>query len=229
MPPGFGSLLLASLVWFGIHPLVAGSRLRSVLVARLGENAFRGLFSALSLGALVWVVRAYAEAPFWPVWFAPRPIRWLPLLVMPWALILLVGAFTVPNPTAVSGEKALGSESAARGVLRITRHPFLWAVVLWAVVHMLVNGDVASLLFFGSFAATAWVGTFDIDRKRSAHSPSEWQAYRSQTSSVPFGALLEGRNRLVARELLVPVVVGLVVTAGLLVFHGSLFGAPALP
>lgn len=229
MPPGFGPLVLASLAWFGLHPLVAGSRLRAVLVARIGENGFKGLFSLLSVASLVWLVRAYGDAPFWPVWFAPRPIRWLPLLVMPGALVLLVGAFTVPNPTAVAGEKALTGEKTARGVLRITRHPFLWGVVLWAAVHLLVNGDLASLLFFGSLGATAWVGTLDIDRKRRAHSPAAWQAYCAETSSVPFGALVEGRNRLVGRELLVPVLAGVALTAVLLAFHGSLFGAPALP
>lgn len=227
--PEFTSLVAAAALWFGIHPVIAGSRLRDRCVGRLGEGGFRGLFSLLSLVALVWLVHAYSRAPFYPLWFAPRPVYYVVLLLMPLAVLLLAGAFLVPNPTAVGAEKVLERPEPARGALRITRHPFLWAVVLWGTAHVLVNGDVASLLFFGSLALTALVGTFDIDRKRQRAAPEAWERYRAITSSIPFAALAEGRNKLVVRELVKPLLVAIVLTGLVLHFHASWFGVSPLP
>jgi uncharacterized membrane protein len=214
-------------VWFGIHPVIAGSKIRWALVARVGENAFRALFSLLSAGALTLLLWQYSRAAFYPLWFAPGGVRHLPLLIVPVGLLLFVGSFTVPNPTVVRGERLLDKE--ARGVLRITRHPFLWGVLLWAVAHMLVNGDVAALLFFGSFALTAVVGAFDIDRKRRTTNPEEWARFAAATSNLPFAAIVSGRNRLALRELALPLALTGLLSALLLYFHGPLFGASALP
>src|SRR5450432_928851 len=133
----FERLALASFVWFGIHAFVAGSELRWFLVQRLGQRAFAGIFSIVSLASLWFLIDSYRKASFYPLWFAPRPIHWLPLVVMPLALMLLVGGFSVPNPTALGAERVLQRTDAARGVLRITRHPFLWSVALWSGAHIL--------------------------------------------------------------------------------------------
>src|SRR5207249_3906558 len=126
----FERLALAAFLWFAIHAFIAGSELRWVLSRRLGEVGFRGFFSVLSLASLLFLIQAYRRAGFYPLWFAPKPIHWLPLVVMPLVLALIVGAFSVPNPTLVGAEKILERTDAARGVLRITRHPFLWGVAL---------------------------------------------------------------------------------------------------
>ncbi|MBN33412.1 MAG: hypothetical protein CMM46_01300 [Rhodospirillaceae bacterium] len=55
-----------------------------------------------------------------------------------------------PNPSSVGSEKALERENAAGGIFSITRHPLLWGIALWALAHLIANGDVASLLFFAS-------------------------------------------------------------------------------
>lgn len=227
--PDFTSLAAAAALWFAIHPLIAGSRMRDHLAGRLGEAGFRGLFSLLSLATLVWLIRAYSSAAFYPLWFAPRPVYYVVLLLMPVAFVLLAGAFLVPNPTAVGAVHVLDRSEPARGALRISRHPFLWAVVVWGTAHVMVNGDVASLLFFGSLALTGLVGTFDIDRKRARAAPEAWARYRAVTSSIPFAAIAEGRNKLVLRELVKPLLIATVLTAVLLHFHASWFGASALP
>ncbi|HEY0464926.1 MAG TPA: NnrU family protein, partial [Polyangiaceae bacterium] len=127
----FERLALASFAWFAIHAFIAGSELRWWLVQRIGQRGFSAFFSLLSLASLLFLIDAYRKAAFYPLWFSPRIIHFLPLLVMPLSLMLLVGAFSVPNPTAVGAKKVLERTDAARGVLRITRHPFLWATVLW--------------------------------------------------------------------------------------------------
>ena len=71
-----------------------------LLAKRLGERGFRALFSVLSLAALLFLVDSYRKAAFYPLWFSPKAIHWLPLFVMPLSLVLVVGAFSVPNATA---------------------------------------------------------------------------------------------------------------------------------
>lgn len=224
-----GRLALAAFCFFALHAFVSGTRLRDALRRVLGEGPFRGLFSLSTLAALVWLWRAYRSSPCAPLWVLPRAFEWLPLAVMPIALFLVVGAFTVRNPTAIGGEQSLSSAEPARGALRITRHPFLWGVMLWSSVHALVLGSTAGLLFFGSFFVTAALGTRSIDRKRARANTEGWQSYLALTSNVPLLAVIAGRNTLRPRELLVPVVVALVLLAVLLVSHRWLFGVSPLP
>jgi uncharacterized membrane protein len=84
----------------------------------------------------------------------------------------------------------------AKGIVRITRHPFLWGVALWAIVHLIVNGDLASFILFGSLLALALGGTVSIDAKRRRVFPDQWAQFASATSIVPFAAIITGRNRL---------------------------------
>jgi uncharacterized membrane protein len=222
-------LSAASALWFGIHPGISGSSVRSRLVARIGEKRFGGLFSLLSLGSLIWLVLEYSRAPEALLWSATGALRALPLLIVPIAFVLLVGAFTVANPTALGGERVLSRPEPARGMLRITRHPFFWSVILWALAHIAANGDLASLLFFGSLLLTAAVGTVDIDRKRMHADASGWAKYAAVTSNSPFGAIASGRNRVVPRELVAPALIGLLLSALAFYFHASWFGVSPLP
>jgi uncharacterized membrane protein len=225
----FVSLGVASLVWFAIHPGVAGSSLRGALVSRIGAKGFRGFFALLSLGSLSWLISEYSRAPHTVLWNASGAPRLVALVAVPIAFVLLAGAFTVPNPTAVGGERVLSRPEPARGALRITRHPFFWGIILWALAHIVANGDLASVLFFGSLLFTAAVGTIDIDRKRLRTDRSGWTKYAAVTSNVPFAAIVRGRNRIVARELALPVLLGLGLSALALYFHASWFGVSPLP
>jgi uncharacterized membrane protein len=220
----FERLALAAFLWFGIHAFIAGSELRWVLARWLGESGFRAFFSVLSLASLIFLIQSYRRASFYPLWFAPRPIHWLPLVVMPLALVLAVGAFSVPNPTAAGAEKVLERTDAARGVLRITRHPFLWAVAVWSGAHLLVTGHVAAILFFGTLCATALRGTGSIDDKRRHTNKAEFARYAEITSNAPFAAVIAGRNRLVWAELWVPVVIAILLFIVILRLHSRAFG-----
>jgi uncharacterized membrane protein len=225
----FASLLAAGSVWFLLHAAVAGSPLRFWLIARFGEKAYRSAFSLASLASLVWLVHEYGRAPYSPLWLTPRVLSFVPIVLVPVAFIFLAGAFTVPSPTAVGGERVLLKGHAARGMLRVTRHPFLWSVVLWSVAHLLANGDLGSQIFFASLGLTALRGSFDIDRKRRRTNPEEFARFEQLTSNVPFHALLAGRNQLVARELWLPVLLGLALALGTIALHSRLFGASAVP
>ena len=225
----FTRLAIAALAWFLLHAAVAGSGLRGALVRRFGDKAYRGGFSLASVASLWWLVAEYRGAPFRPVALVPWPLGFVPLLVVPLAFVFLVGAFTVPSPTVVGGEKHLTDAEPARGLLRVTRHPFLWSVVLWSTAHLLVNFDVGSLLLFGSLGVTALRGAFDIDRKRRRSNPIEFARFEQATSNLPFAALLAGRNRLVLRELWLPLALGSALTVATIVLHPHFFGASAVP
>jgi uncharacterized membrane protein len=225
----FTRLAIAALAWFLLHAAVAGSGLRSVLVGRFGDKAYRGGFSLASVASLWWLVAEYRGAPFRALAPVPWPLAFVPLIFVPLAFVFLVGAFTVPSPTTVGGEKHLADVEPARGLLRVTRHPFLWSVVLWSVAHLLVNFDAGSLLLFGSLGITALRGSFDIDRKRRRSHPTEFARFEGMTSNLPFAAVLAGRNRLVLREVWLPLVLGLALALGTVALHPHLFGASAVP
>jgi uncharacterized membrane protein len=219
---------IAALTWFGIHPLIAGSPLRAVLVRKLGDRGYRGLFALLSIASLTFLIYAYRRAPCDPLWITPGPLYFLPLLAVPIAFVFVVGAFTVPNPMAVAGEKALARDDPARGLQRVTRHPFLWGVMLWSGSHLIVNGNVPALLLFGSLFLSAAVGTRDIDQKRLRSDPEGFRRYAALTSNLPFAAIAAGRNRLVVRELWLPLLIGLILASAVLHFHETWFGLSAL-
>jgi uncharacterized membrane protein len=225
----FGRLLTSGVVWFLLHAAVAGSALRFWLIARLGEKRYRGAYSLASVASLLWLIYEYRHARYLPLWLAPRELSYVPLVLVPLAFVLLVGAFTVPSPTSVGGEQVLEAGKEPRGVLRITRHPFLWSTMAWALAHLVANCDAGSLLFFSSIGLTSLRGTFDIDRKRRRSNAQGFAAFEQVTSNVPFAAIFAGRNRLVARELWLPLLLGLTLALGSIALHSRFFGASAVP
>jgi uncharacterized membrane protein len=74
-------------------------------------------------------------------------------------------------------------------------------VGLWALVHLIANGDVASLVFFATWAVVALAGTVSIDRKRRRLLGAAWEPFAAQTSVVPFAAVAARRNRFRLREI----------------------------
>jgi uncharacterized membrane protein len=226
-----GSLTLAAFAWVAVHVGIAGTRVRNTVASRIGDAGFRGLFSVLSVAAITALVVTYQRARLGDrtqLWIAPDWLGWLLVLLMAFAFTLLIGAFTVPNPTAVGGERALGQEP--RGLLRITRHPMLWSFTIWSLVHIIGNGNLVSLLFFGAFGLTALVGMPSIDRKLASRDPQGWAQLSRVTSILPFAAILSGRNRLVLREIgWIAPLAGLALWVALLLLHPRLFGVSPLP
>ncbi len=216
-------LIIAALIWLGIHIGVAGTPLRDVLVTRIGEGPFRGMFSLLSILAIVFLVWSWSAAWTTPLWYAPSWLRWALVAVMLVAFVLFVGSVSRSNPTMVSGETAMAQPPM--GIHRVTRHPMLWSFALWAAVHIIGNGDSAAFVFFGTFLVTALVGMPSIDAKLARRDPAQWQALSATTSIVPFAAIAQGRNRFVPREIgrLSPLI-AVVAWAVVLHLHPWLFG-----
>ena len=188
------SLLLAAIFFTGLHLGVAGTTIRDRAIAALGQNGYRVAFSIATVVGLAWLVMAYNRAPYvvtWGMleWWKPFAI----ILMLPASLLVVVG-LTTPNPTAVAQENRLAQPP--QGIVRVTRHPFLTGVAIWALVHLIGNGDVASCVFFAVWAVVALAGTVSIDRKRRRLlGAAAWEPFAAQTSIVPFAAVAAGRNR----------------------------------
>ncbi|EDP63813.1 hypothetical protein BAL199_14297 [alpha proteobacterium BAL199] len=190
------ALFIGLAAFVGGHFVLSSPPLRDPLVRRLGEERFRVLYASAALAALLWTILAYEAAPFIEVWLPPWWTYWIPNLAMPLAAILLVAGVTTRNPTAVGGESALDDPNAVRGVLTITRHPFLNAVGLWALTHLTTNGDLASMALFGGMALLAYAGMPALDAKMQRRLKSTWGPMALTTSCVPFLAALQGRVRI---------------------------------
>jgi uncharacterized membrane protein len=224
-------LLIAAIVFVGSHFGIASTWVREDLVRRLGERAYIGLFSVVSLILLAWLIIAYArvEDPI-VLWWTPPVLIIVPLVVMPVALLLFIGGYTQRNPTAVMQKHTLPTERPAPGVLAITRHPLMWGIGLWAIVHLIVSDDLASIIFFAALSILALYGTRLLDAKKQRSWPAEdWQRFASVTSNVPFAAILTSRNELRIAE------IGWwrILLAGLLYIlliplHGIVLGVPVV-
>jgi uncharacterized membrane protein len=179
-------LIVGVALFIGAHLIPSVPSLRDRLKKQVGGNAYRGLFALVSLVGFVLLVMGMGRAPFVPLWDPPPWGHRVPVFGMPLALTLFVAAFMPTN------------------LKRLTRHPMLWGVTLWAAVHLVANGDLASLVLFGSFGAFS---LFDM-----------WSANQR-------GAQLSSKAVPYWRDLLV-VAVGGVVFMGLLHSHAMLFGMP---
>jgi|SRR5579872_391323 len=191
------NLSAASAYFLLIHFGVSGTRLRDALVAKLGAGPYRGLFALASIVGLAWMIYAYRHAPMVPLWgllLGLRPAAYVLVFI---ALLFAVIGIATPSPTRVGMESKLQQgPDIVRGMTRISRHPFLWGVALWALVHLTVNGDLASLILFGSLFVLALGGTAAIDAKRRRNFGEQWAQFAKVTSNVPFGAIIAGRNQL---------------------------------
>jgi uncharacterized membrane protein len=222
-------LFAAATLLLATHYGISSTPLRDWLVGRIGERPYLVLYSLVALGALVWLIFAYRRAPYIELWTAPGWSAWLPLVVMPFALLLLVCGVSTMNPTAVGSPDTLDQAEPARGILRVTRHPFMWGVALWALTHIVPNGDAAAVVLFGTFAALALLGTLLIDHKFRARRGPQWQRFAAMTSNLPFAAILTGRQHLVLAEIgWQRGGIALALYVVLLVLHPWLFGLSVL-
>jgi uncharacterized membrane protein len=217
-------LALATAVFIGAH-FASSTPLRATLAGAIGERGYLGVYSLVALGALGWMVWAYRHAPLEPLWQVPE-LRVLPAVVMPFALILAACALMSRNPTAIGQAGAMKADEPARGIIRVTRHPLMWGIMLWGAVHVLARGDLASLVFFGGFVALAGLGTVLIDARKARSLGADWQRFAAVTSNMPFGAIAGRRNRFVFGEIgWKRLGAGLAVYVLLMLAHPYLFGA----
>ena len=214
-----------------VHVGLSATGLRAVAVRSIGEGAYRGLFSiasAVLIAALVWT---YGQARLDPgnvaLWNAPAGMRHGTYLIAGIGVTLAFAGLFTPGPTLAGAEGMLKRPDPARGVLAITRHPFLWGVSLWGFGHALANPEIAPTLLFLGLAVMCLIGTRSIDRKGRAR--AGWDAFEAVTSNVPFAAILQGRAKPHVGQMILPLLAGAALAGTILYAHPMLFGVQALP
>ena len=215
-------LALATGVFLVTH-FVPSTPLRQAIVRSTSEKAYLGLYVLVAFVTIGWMIYAYNRAPVQPLW---PGLRLLPAIAMPFAFILIVCGVASRNPTAVGQDKTLKAEEPARGILRVTRHPVQWGILLWAAAHLLARGDLKAMIFFGGFAMLSALGMVLIDSRKARSLGEDWKRFAGATSNVPFVAIAQGRNRFDATEIgFAKPLAGLALYAVFLLAHGWLFGA----
>ncbi|MDA0260741.1 MAG: NnrU family protein [Proteobacteria bacterium] len=224
-----GHLVVPTAIFLGVHILVSGTPLRRIVVRVIGEGPYAALFSLISLGGLVWMVFSFREAPFIAVWQIPH-IAWVGIVVMPVALIFAIAGLTTKGPSlSGSGADDTEDKDIAIGIVRITRHPFQWAVALWSASHLIANGDVASLIFFGALLVLSLAGPHLIDAKQRNRNPDRFARISAVTSNLPFAAIFAGHTQLSIGEIgWWRIALASILYVLLLFGHGWVFGAPIL-
>jgi uncharacterized membrane protein len=200
---GFETLVVGLALFVVGHLFISIYAVHSRLLIMLGKNMYRLLHSGLAIISMALIVIGYGERPMEIFWVLPPVAMMAPVVIMPFALILLAGSM-VSRPS----------------IRRITRHPMLWGVFLWASAHLLANGDKGSVMLFGSMLCYAIVAQWMGDRKMRHTDPQGWAALRHRTSSIPLLALFAGRTVPGGRDKgLFAVVLGLLMYGALLYLH----------
>jgi uncharacterized membrane protein len=146
------TLALGLALFMVLHLTPTVPSVRTSLRARLGSSGYTATFALLSLVGLALIVIGYGEARTLgranpQLWVPPQWTKHIALTLMLPAMILLVAAY-VPSR-----------------IRTLTKHPMLAAVKLWALAHLLVRGDLASVLLFGSFLAYGIYDRISVKRR----------------------------------------------------------------
>jgi uncharacterized membrane protein len=133
-------MILGLVLFVGVHTLTTQRELRAGLIASAGPGGYKagyGLVAILGLVLIVWGFAHYRATEWVDVWYPPKALRHLAAGLMLPAVILVVAAYI-------------------RGRIYTTlKHPMLAGLKLWAAAHLLANGDLGSIILFGSFLAWA--------------------------------------------------------------------------
>jgi len=151
-------LIVGLVVFLGVHTFTTMRGARGALMARFGEGPYKGLYSLLSavgLVLIVWGYIRYRGAGYVPVWDPPQALHSVALVLMWFSFVALAAAYS-----------PLGK------IKSVLRHPMLVAVKVWALAHLLVNGDLGSIVLFGALLAWAVYDRIAVKRRGDPGAPA---------------------------------------------------------
>jgi uncharacterized membrane protein len=153
---GLGVMILGLVLFLGVHLLTTQRDLRAQLIAMAGEAVYKtgyALSSAAGLALIVWGFADYRASGLIDVWLPPKAFKHIAVALMLPAVILVVASYV-------------------RGRIFTTlKHPMLAGVKLWAAAHLLANGDLGSIILFGSFLAWAVFDRISLKHRPDAGAP----------------------------------------------------------
>lgn len=228
---GWNELVLAFVLFFLSHIIPVRPHIRDWLIRHIGTTSYLWAYSALSIFLFGWLIVAVGRAPYLALWpFAPWQL-WILNVVMPFVCLLLAFGMAIPNPLSITSLNDESFDPDRPGIVGVTRHPVLWAAALWAIAHIVPNGELAHVLLFGLFGAFSMVGMLAIDaRKQRMLGAAEWRRLSHRTSQVPLAALVGGRWRSsLGENNLFRLIAAVGLYIGLLALHQRFIGVSPLP
>jgi uncharacterized membrane protein len=189
---GLAVLILGLAIFLGVHVLTSLRAQRAGLIQRLGEGPYKALYSLVAAIGFVLIIVGFGRyrATGWiDVWYPPLWTRHV-------AVVLVWPAFICVTAAYIRGD-----------IARVLKHPMLVGVKLWALAHLIANGDLGSIILFGSVLAWAVYDRISLKRRTDPGAPP-----------IPYGGR---RNDIIA------VVVGTIIYLAFgLVFHPLWIGVP---
>src|SRR6202171_5497751 len=187
-------MILGLVLFLGVHTLTTQRKLRASVIASTGEGGYKigyALVSLAGLALIVWGFAHYRATGWIDVWYPPRVLKHITVALMLPAVILVMAAYI-------------------RGRIYTTvKHPMLTGIKLWAAAHLLANGDLGSIILFGSFLGWAVFDRISLKHRPDARAPP-----------IPGGGPRHG---------LIAVAVGIVAYRALsFAFHPVVIGVPVV-
>ncbi|MEA2942856.1 MAG: hypothetical protein QOD09_3385 [Bradyrhizobium sp.] len=143
-------------LFVGVHTLTTQRELRAQIIASAGEGGYKigyALVSAAGLALITYGFAHYRATGWIDVWYPPTALKHIAVALMLPAVILVVASYI-------------------RGRIYTTlKHPMLAGVKLWAAAHLLANGDLGSIILFGSFLGWAVFDRISLKHRRDAGAP----------------------------------------------------------
>ena len=149
-------MIIGMLIFFGAHLFTALFReRRAAIIGKISDNGYKGLYSVLSLAGFVLIVIGWGDADVRGLYYPPPFMRHVTFLLMLFSIVLLVAAY-----------------APAGRIAHAVKHPMLAGVKLWALAHLLSNGEARSVVLFGAFLAFAVIDRIAVKRRDAAVRPA---------------------------------------------------------
>ena len=190
-----GWVVVAACAFVGTHFLLSHP-LRGVIVARVGEAGFLGVYSLVAVATIIWLAVAYRAAPMTPMLWPVGDGIWAVVTVVTLVASLLLMGSLIGNPALPDPTGSATMPTEATGVFAITRHPMLWSFTLWGACHIAVYPVAANIVVALAIIVLSLVGAVMQDRKKEALTPERWRAWEARTSYWPFAAMVARRARI---------------------------------
>lgn len=184
------------MTWFGFagifglffltHSIPVRPGVKSRITAQIGQRGFGIGYSILSLAVLSLLIWSAGEAPYVQLW--PQMIWQRHVVHVGMLAVCLILAFSIarPNPFSFGGAHNDAFAPTRPGIVRLTRHPVLLALALWAGLHLLPNGDLAHVLLFGVLGSFAIAGRALINRRKQREmEQGHWKALNAAVQNAP--------------------------------------------
>lgn len=221
----------ALILFVASHSIPAHPLIRSFLINRIGRLAYISIYSTISLILFTALIFITTSLPFVPIWELGDLVRWVPILLLPFSCLLTTYALGSPNPFSFGGSRTKDFDPKIPGIVGLTRHPFLWAIGLWSLSHLLVNGDLSHIILFGAFGIFAFWGMPLLDLKaQRTLGKEEWAALLENVKTAPLASLfMKNKAFPLNGGPIMRFIFALLLFALLLVIHEPLLGVSPFP